>query len=284
MSARCSGVMAVVVLFSSACFHPNYDRPTCGSNGECPSGLICSSQGLCERLPDTCRSFGLDCPPGQICAASQPVCVDIGGCGDGIVEAGEPGEPREVCDDGNIIDGDGCSSDCRSNEICGNDIIDIGEECDGGGSCAPDCHLLFCGNTIRDPGEDCDEGRETQGCDADCTFSICGDGHTNVTIEQCDSGNFDTPACNGSTADSASCRFASCGDGHINLAAGENCETPDGMDSAACNGASAGPAACQPPACGDGYFNPHAEDCEPGVNESCDNLQVCDNCRCGNDV
>jgi hypothetical protein len=30
------------------CFHPSYDRPTCGANGECPSGLVCLA-GTCER-------------------------------------------------------------------------------------------------------------------------------------------------------------------------------------------------------------------------------------------
>lgn len=58
-SARFSGVMASGLLFAPACFHPNYDHPTCGPNGECPSGLGCSPQRVCEedggagaKLPD----------------------------------------------------------------------------------------------------------------------------------------------------------------------------------------------------------------------------------------
>ncbi len=49
-------------------------------------------------------------------------------CGDGIQD------PGEVCDDGNLQVGDGCSSDCRSNETCGNRYLDLarGEECDDG--------------------------------------------------------------------------------------------------------------------------------------------------------
>ena len=31
-----------------ACFHPNYDRPACGKSGECPDGLTCSAQQICE--------------------------------------------------------------------------------------------------------------------------------------------------------------------------------------------------------------------------------------------
>jgi len=38
-----------------------------------------------------------------------------------------------VCDDGDTVDGDGCSADCLSNETCGNTIVDaaVGEHCDG---------------------------------------------------------------------------------------------------------------------------------------------------------
>jgi len=30
-----------------ACFHPTFDRPACGASGECPSGLVCRSDGTC---------------------------------------------------------------------------------------------------------------------------------------------------------------------------------------------------------------------------------------------
>jgi len=54
--------------------------------------------------------------------------VRFGFGGNGILD------PKEVCDDGNTVSGDGCSSDCRSNETCGNSVVDVikGEVCDDG--------------------------------------------------------------------------------------------------------------------------------------------------------
>jgi len=62
---------------------------------------------------------GQVCKEQQICAARQAVCIDPGSCGDGVID------PGEVCDDGNVTDGDGCSADCHSDETCGNGIIDL---------------------------------------------------------------------------------------------------------------------------------------------------------------
>jgi cysteine-rich repeat protein len=40
-------------------------------------------------------------------------------CGDGFLG------PNEGCDDGNLIDGDGCSANCIP-EDCGNNVVDAG--------------------------------------------------------------------------------------------------------------------------------------------------------------
>ena len=50
----------------------------------------------------------------------------------------------------------------------------------------------ICGNGMVDPGEDCDEGVQTAYCDEDCTFPKCGDGILNILAgEECDDGNDD---------------------------------------------------------------------------------------------
>ncbi len=44
---------------------------------------------------------------------------------------GVTGIPDEECDDGNLIDNDGCNSQCKL-EVCGDGILHAGEECDDG--------------------------------------------------------------------------------------------------------------------------------------------------------
>lgn len=81
----------------------------------------------------------------KICDMYSEVCRAV--CGDGVLS------PGEVCDDGNNIDGDGCSADCQSTappaELCGNGIVDPGETCDEGAnngkagySCGVDCQTI----------------------------------------------------------------------------------------------------------------------------------------------
>jgi cysteine-rich repeat protein len=96
-------------------------------------------------------------------------------CGNQIIEVGEE------CDDGNLIDGDACEADCR-NPFCGNGIVDTDETCDDGNTephdgCTPQC-LSTCGDGYLDPGEACDDGNRLEGddCRFDCAAPRCGDG------------------------------------------------------------------------------------------------------------
>jgi cysteine-rich repeat protein len=67
--------------------------------------------------------------------------VTTGACGDGVLD------PGEECDDGNLVDGDGCDSNC-TRPHCGNGIKDAGEDCDDGAAngtpgdpCPSTCHF-----------------------------------------------------------------------------------------------------------------------------------------------
>ena len=59
-------------------------------------------------------------------------------CGNGLVEAGEQ------CDDNNTTPGDGCSATCQNESVCGNGVVEAGEQCDDhntlpGDGCSPNC-------------------------------------------------------------------------------------------------------------------------------------------------
>jgi cysteine-rich repeat protein len=106
-------------------------------------------------------------------------------CGDGLMEG------AELCDDGNTVDGDGCSSNCIP-EICGDAILE---------------------NNGIDPDEECDDGNtdDGDGCEGDCTCGPCGDGFV-CGDETCDDGNaIDDDECNNL------CELNEfCGDGIVN--------------------------------------------------------------------
>jgi uncharacterized protein (TIGR03382 family) len=87
----------------------------------------------------------------------------------GLTVCGNARQDRlEVCEDGNTADGDGCSANCKSTEVCGNGILDqaVGEICDDGNTadgdgCSASCRSNeTCGNGVVDTaaGEECDDG------------------------------------------------------------------------------------------------------------------------------
>jgi len=90
-------------------------------------------------------------------------------CGDGVFEPG-----CEACEDANLVDGDGCDSNCTPTG-CGNGITTTGEQCDDGNpfdgdGCDTNCTPTSCGNDIVTDPEDCDDGNTTpgDGCSPTC--------------------------------------------------------------------------------------------------------------------
>jgi len=90
--------------------------------------------------------------------------VDMGAdeattCGNGEAEF------PEICDDGNLEDGDGCDSNCTPTG-CGNGIVTAGESCDDGNLEDGDCCSFEC--LFQPSGAPCDDGNPctTDGCDA----------------------------------------------------------------------------------------------------------------------
>ena len=114
---------------------------------------------------------------GWTAATTGPFTLDIASraiiCGDTIIDIGEE------CDDGNTTGGDGCEADCQFS--CGNLVIDVGagEECDDGNTnnadgCDNSCQLA-CGNGVINAPEVCDDGNNVanDGCNANCSAFEC---------------------------------------------------------------------------------------------------------------
>lgn len=160
----------------------------------------------------------------------NPMPVEYARCGNGAVETGEE------CEDGNMVDGDGCSAACHIEvpAICGNSILETGEGCDDGNTVSGDgcdsaCHVEaiapVCGNFILEAGEECDDGNlmNDDGCDAVCHAEpspICGNG-----ILERDEGCDDNNTVGGDGCDST-CHVEAiapvCGNG--TLETGEECD------------------------------------------------------------
>jgi cysteine-rich repeat protein len=243
--------------------------------------LVIPLASCLEEGSQTCAD-GLVCPTGTQCAANQSVCISTP-CGDGVADL----SLGEVCDDGNVVDGDGCSATCASSERCGNRIVDIGESCDDGNiedgdGCSADCRSgEGCGNGMLDVREECDDGNANNNDDClniggRCVVARCGDGFTDTIrhpsyVEECDD-HGESKDCN------LNCTLNRCGDGVVNVAAGEQCDT--GGESSTCN------ASCTVARCGDGRVNAAAgEECDDG---NADNADDCpNNCRrntCGDGI
>ena len=169
-------------------------------------------------------------------------------CGNSIADADENGISSDAeCEDGNQMAGDGCSAICQPESICGNGVLNPGEQCDD--------------NNLT-PGD---------GCDGQCRREFCGDGIVQVGLgEECDDGNNrNGDAC------VVGCRNARCGDGFVQRGV-EECEPPN---TTVCD------ATCQdvppPPACGDGILNP-GEQCDDGNSSNKDDcLTACVGASCG---
>jgi cysteine-rich repeat protein len=171
---------------------------TCAADQKCDDGDPCNGAERCDQSTHVCAAGsaladGARCGSGRVCRAG--VCV-ASSCGDGVVT------PPEECDDGNVVDGDGCDS-CRFGCVSGDATRDCtpADACAGQGRCDDATHTCIAGTPIPDltacpqdasryckmgvcrahvcndgnlePGELCDDGNlnQTDGCRTDCTYS-----------------------------------------------------------------------------------------------------------------
>jgi cysteine-rich repeat protein len=122
------------------------DHTLCPASARCTVVMIGDTPKTHCATPDLqCSDEGAQCDlpgdPGRGTCHSG-ICLRTV-CGNFLQDFGE------ACDDGNLVGTDGCSSDCLSNETCGNGITDLlaNEECDSGpdkrghDGCSGDCVL-----------------------------------------------------------------------------------------------------------------------------------------------
>jgi cysteine-rich repeat protein len=127
------------------------------------AGVVCGDSVV--EAPEICDAGGES-------AACDTDCTPTF-CGDGWLNS----TALELCDDGNMTNGDGCDDDVFLGGSCG----------------APRC-----GNGTVEGSEQCDDGNnvEGDGCSATCVNELCGDGIVNdgVLVDLILNGNFESGA------------------------------------------------------------------------------------------
>ncbi len=169
------GLLAVVALAGATACSDSHGGSDAGDAGD----DIVFDAGTQPDAGDAIECGNGRLEPGEMCDdgnvlpgdGCDAMCGREEFCGDGTVD------PGEECDDGNNLSGDGCRSDCLSDEICGNGIVDyaVGEVCDGAPTCATDCRsVMGCGDGTVTAPEECDDGNTASfdGCSAACTDEI----------------------------------------------------------------------------------------------------------------
>ena len=156
----------------------------CENQASCGDGRVTGAE-QCDDADDDPNDGCDACTVTEGWACPFPGAPCLPNCGDGINL-----NNAEICDDGNVVDGDGCSSTCDWED---------GFACTGEAGHYT-CVTTVCGDGIRAGRESCDDGNTTLGdgctplcqvepnCEAGACTSACGDGLV-LGAEQCDDGN-----------------------------------------------------------------------------------------------
>ncbi len=317
------------------CIHEDCGNQLVEGDEECDDGEYSEPYGdgkctaSCKRAhycgdgfwDDIDRENGEECDDGTDTSAQYPgcsaECKRVNFCGDGTIQT-----EHEKCDDGNLEDGDGCSSACEiePNYVC---VTTDGKSV---------CTSILCGNGQIDGTEACDDGNHApgDGCSQFCSIehlwrceldekgtskceNTCGNGTLDAdTGENCDDNNTNdgdgcSSACaleSGYICEGTSCVAKACGDGVV--AGSEQCDDGNTTDGDGCSKyckresgwhCDAGGKPCEKDVCGDSKITGD-ETCDEGstpLTEGCKDCQVqkgwkcptggaaCEKTTCGDD-
>lgn len=168
----------------------NLDRAVAGCASNDPAAIaaciaVAERCRICER---TNGIFGTakDCDAYDDGDDRNSSCTEPLLCGDGNTDG------DEICDDGNNVDGDGCSANCQ---------FEAGWDCGFGGGSAGGAFTTNCepvrGDGLLVAGEECDDQNlaNGDGCSAAGTPEsgyLCG-GQPSVCVDQCGTGRLQVP-------------------------------------------------------------------------------------------
>jgi cysteine-rich repeat protein len=167
---RTASVISGRFRFTATCgdgvVQPGEDCDTAGESATC--NVDCTRPICGDGLRNA--AAGEACDTGEDTLGCDATCT-LPRCGDH-----HRNFATEDCDDGDATDtGNGCSSTCTFDYVCGNNRVEsIAEACDSGGV-------------------------DTASCTASCLSPVCGDGHVNAA-EECDDGSLNNDAGHCTTA------------------------------------------------------------------------------------
>lgn len=214
-----------------------------GSGGSIQIGIECFMGVLDGGADPYSGPSPTQVPDTDLVSIPISPCTDSGGtCGNGVVEA------CEECDDGNLIDGDGCQSDCTL-DFCASDPIDCSNasECVVDGICDRLCEPGTGCNRCRGGGVNQPDGSVCAGGGGTCEVGVCVADYCAIDPVDCSA----TAECLANGTCNASCEPGT----GCNRCPGQDQPVPDGS---ACDG---GLGVCQSGVCGTNYCVLDPTDC-----------------------
>jgi cysteine-rich repeat protein len=237
--------------------------PVCG-NGVVEPGEMCDDGGLNGTKNDPCNAMcGFACSNPLTDCGAAPKCEKFSCTTMHTCQAiADPTQNGNNCGTGLVCKNGACGG---VNAVCGNGIIEAGEQCDfgaGNNGSNTGCDPVTCQFSCQSS-TNCDDGNPCNG--AETCDPVTVNGHAG---QKCDPG---TPPAKGTTCGTGKiclnniCNTSTCGDGFVDPNLGETCDPPNGTT---CDGK------CHIVKCGDGIRAPASpEQCDDG---NTTNLDGCD--------